>query len=366
MIYLHPTTKGRPMKQIVRFLLTITLLMAVVGCNPSTQTGGSASPTPAGETTTPQEVRLVTHDSFNVSQEVLAAFEAEHNAKVVIVPAGDAGAMVNQSILSANNPLGDVMFGVDNTFLTRALNADLFVPYEPAALARVPDVFEIDPDHRVVPIDYGDVCLNYDIAYFETNGLAVPTTLEDLVKPEYKDLTVTMNPASSSPGLAFLLATVAHFGEDGWQAYWQQLRDNGILVTDGWSDAYFTQFSGGSEDGTRPIVVSYASSPAASAGATASVLGDGTCFRQIEFAGVLKNGQNPELAQALIDFMLSLPFQNDVSGQMYVYPVLEGATLPTEFTDYAQVAPNPAIVEPEFIEANRDTLIEAWTTVVLR
>jgi thiamine transport system substrate-binding protein len=357
------------MNSIQRWLTLMLLTIALVGCTTPAETGGTVSPTPNGAEPTSaavQEVRLVTHDSFNVSQEVLAAFEAEHNAKVVIVPAGDAGAMVNQSILSANNPLGDVMFGVDNTFLTRALNADLFVPYEPAALAQVPDLFEIDPDHRVVPIDYGDVCLNYDIAYFEANGLAVPTTLEDLVKPEYKDLTVTMNPASSSPGLAFVLATVAHFGEEGWQAYWQQLRDNGILVTDGWSDAYFTQFSGGSEDGSRPIVVSYASSPAASAGATASVLGDGTCFRQIEFAGVLKNGQNPELAQALIDFMLTLTFQNDVSGQMYVYPVLDGATLPAEFTDYAQVAPNPAVVEPEFIEANRDALIEAWTTVVLR
>lgn len=354
------------MKQIQIWLLVLVATI-IVGCSQPTQTGSNDSPTPSAESpTAPQEVRLVTHESFNVSQEVLAAFEAEHNAKVVIVPLADAGAMVNQSILSINNPLGDVMFGVDNTFLTRALNADLFIPYEPAALAQVPDRYELDAEHRVVPIDYGDVCLNYDNAYFEANGLAVPTSLEDLVKPEYKDLTVTMNPASSSPGLAFVLATVAHFGEDGWQPYWQQLRENGVLVTDGWSDAYFTQFSGGSEDGTRPIVVSYASSPAASAGATSSLLADGSCFRQVEFAGLLKNGKNPELAQALIDFMLTPTFQNDVAGQMYVYPVLEGATVPEEFSQYAQVAPNPAVVDPAFIESNRDALIEAWTTVVLR
>lgn len=360
------------MKTLNVVLTFLILMLALVGCSPATDSGETTtSPTATTESTDAptsemQEIRVVTHESFNVSEEVLTTFETEHHARVVIVPAGDAGAMVNQSILSANNPLGDVMFGVDNTFLTRALNADIFVPYAPAALAQVPDAFEIDPDHRVVPIDYGDVCLNYDVAYFEANELAVPTTLEDLVAPEYRDLTVTMNPASSSPGLAFLLATVTHFGEEGWQDYWQQLRDNGVLVTDGWSDAYFTQFSGGSDDGTRPIVVSYASSPAASGGATASVLGDGTCFRQIEFAGILKNGQNPELAQAFIDFMLSLPFQNDVAGQMYVYPVLESATVPEEFSQYAQVAPNPANVEPEFIEAHRDTLIEEWTTIVLR
>lgn len=362
--------------KMIRWWMLVLLLVTVAACSTSqnntntTQTGGTDSPTPAETTATDtgeaQEIRIVTHESFNVSEAVIAEFEAAHNAKVVIVPAGDAGAMVNQSILSANNPLGDVMFGVDNTFLTRALNADLFVPYEPAALAQVPDAFEVDPDHRVVPIDYGDVCLNYDVAYFEDNGLAVPTSLEDLTKPEYKDLTVTENPASSSPGLAFLLATVSHFNEDGWRQYWSDLTANGVLVTDGWSEAYYDQFSGGGGDGTRPIVVSYASSPAASGGATASVLGDGTCFRQIEFAGILKNGNNPELAQALIDFMLSPTFQNDVAGQMYVYPVLEGATVPTEFSEFAQVAENPATAEPVFIEENRDSLIQEWTDIVLR
>lgn len=323
-------------------------------------TGGS------GANATTQELWLVTHESFSVSEEVLAAFEQEYGAEVVLVPLNDSGAMVNQSILSLNNPLGDVMFGVDNTFLTRALNAGIFEPYESPALAQVPDSFEVDPAHQVTPIDYGDVCLNYDKAYFEAEGLTPPDSLDDLTDPAYQNMTVVENPASSSPGLAFLLATVAHFGEEGWQQYWADLRANGVYVTEGWSEAYFSEFTAGGGDGTRPIVVSYASSPAAAGGQTVSILSDGSCFRQIEFAGVLKNGKNPALARAFIDFMLTPAFQNDVSSQMYVYPVLDGATVSEEFTLYATSPSEPTTLTPDFIESNRETLIERWTEIVLR
>lgn len=244
------------MQRLPLLLLAFTLI-PLTACTPGA--GGQTT----GE---PRQLRLVTHDSFSMSEAVLAEFESRYNAEVVIVPAGDAGAVVNQSILSQNNPLGDVLFGVDNTFLTRALNEDLFVPYTPSALEQVPDEFELDPEHRVVPIDYGDVCLNFDNNYLATNTIAVPARLTDLTQPEYRDLTVVQNPATSSPGLAFLLVTVNAFGEDGWQQYWADLRANGVLVTDGWEDAYYGQFSGGGGEGTRPIVVSYASSPAASAG----------------------------------------------------------------------------------------------------
>lgn len=344
------------------------LVWLLVACGqptapPSPTAGGTGG---SGGATTPQELWLVTHESFSVSEEVLAAFEEAHGAEVIIIPLNDSGAMVNQSILSINNPLGDVMYGVDNAFLSRALQAGIFEPYESPALAQVPDDFEVDPAHQVTPIDYGDVCLNYDKAFFEAEGIAPPASLEDLTNPAYENMTVVENPASSSPGLAFLLATVAHFGEEGWETYWTALRANGVLVTEGWSEAYFGEFTAGGGDGTRPIVVSYASSPAAAGGQTASVLSDGSCFRQIEFAGVLKNGKNPTLARAFIDFMLTSAFQNDLSAQMYVYPVLEGATVSEEFSLYAASPTVPAILTPDFIESNRDTLIERWTEIVLR
>jgi len=318
---------------------------------------------------------LVTHDSFNVSEDVLAQFEADTGIDVQIVPLGDAGQVVNQSVLSAGNPLGDVLFGVDNTFLSRALNAGIFVPYESPMLENIGDEFKLDDEYRVTPIDYGDVCINYDIAYFEENDLAVPESLQDLTQPEYENLLVVQNPATSSPGLAFLMATIAEFGEDGDYTYldfWDELVENGVLITDGWSDAYFGEFTAASENGTYPLVVSYASSPPftideeTGMATTASIVADGTCFRQIEFAGILDGSENIEAAQQWLDFMLSEAFQEDVPMQMFVFPVNESAELPEAFVEFAAVPEVPAAVAYEDIEANREAWITAWTETVLR
>ncbi|MCB1281458.1 MAG: thiamine ABC transporter substrate-binding protein, partial [Salinibacterium sp.] len=219
----------------------------------------AAEAEPAGE---PAVITLMSHDSFNVSEAVLAEFEAAHNATIELLPSGDAGAALNQAILSKNNPLADVFFGVDNTFLSRALNEGIFEPYSSPLLADIPADLQLDPEHRLLPVDFGDVCLNYDKAWFAEQGLEPPADLAALADPAYQGLTVVQNPATSSPGLAFLLATIGTFGEEGYQAYWQSLRENDVLVTNGWEDAYWGQFSGAS-DGERPIVVSYASSPPA-------------------------------------------------------------------------------------------------------
>lgn len=322
---------------------------------------------------------VVTHDSFAYSDDVMAQFEQETGITVEVLRAGDGGSLVNQSILSKENPLGDVLYGVDNTFLTRALDADIFEPYESPALADVPDEFKLDPESRVTPVDYGDVCLNYDTSYFAENDLALPESLADLTKPEYKSLLAVENPATSSPGLAFLIASVAAFGEEGDYTYadfWADLVANDVYVTDGWSDAYYGQFSGSAGSaGTRPLVVSYASSPPVEVyfaetlpetAPTGAIVADDTCFRQIEFAGVLRNGKNPEAAQKFIDFLLSTEFQEDMPLQMFVFPVNPDAELPDVFVQYAQVAENPVTMSIDAIEASRDEWIQTWTETVLR
>lgn len=322
---------------------------------------------------------VVTHDSFAVSEEVLANFEAETGIRVQLLAAGDAGQMLNQSILSKNNPLGDVLFGVDNTFLSRGLDNDIFVPYESPDLENISEELLLDEDFRVTPVDFGDVCLNYDIAYFEDNQLELPQSLEDLTQPPYKDLLVVENPATSSPGLAFMLATVAQFGTDGdytFLDYWADLSENGVLVVDGWTEAYYGEFSApGREDGTRPLVVSYASSPpveflfsdpAPEEPVTGAIVADGMCFRQIEFVGILAGTEKVKEAQAFVDFMVSKEFQEDMPLNMFVFPVLPDAELPELFVDYAEVPENPASVDYAEIEANRDTWIQAWTEVMLR
>ncbi len=326
-----------------------------------------------------ESVVVLTHDSFAMSEAVLEAFEEYTGFTLEILRSGDAGQMVNQAILSKNNPLGDVLYGVDNTFLSRALKAGIFAPYESPKLENVAGGFLPDDTFRVTPINFGDVCLNYDISYFEEQELPLPQSLSDLTGPEYAGLLVAENPATSSPGLAFLLATIAEFGDDGestYLDYWQALADNDLLVVDGWTDAYYGEFTVGSRGvGGRPLVVSYASSPPAEviygedpeAGAvTGAIIGDNMCYRQIEYAGVLEGGTNPDGARKFIDFMLSPAFQEEMPLNMFVFPVVENIMLPEEFTAYAAIAENPASLDPARIEENREAWIQAWAAVMLR
>ena len=320
------------------------------------------------------EIRLMCHDSFNMSKEVAALFEKEHDAVIRFLKAGDAGSALNQAILSKSNPLADVFFGVDNTFLSRALKADIFVPYQAPGLAGIPEALKLDTSWRLLPVDYGDVCLNYDKKFFQEKGLAPPARLEDLIEPEYSGLTVVENPATSSPGLAFLLLTIGHFGEDGYLDFWKKLNQNDLLIVDGWEQAYWGHFSASSK-GNRPIVVSYATSPPVEVyfaktplkeAPTAAVVGPGTAYRQVEFIGILKGATNPDLARKLVDFMFSRDFQEDIPLKMFVFPAVTAAALPDVFIKHSQVADEPVMVSPEAIAAHREQWIQAWTETVLR
>ena len=327
----------------------------------------------------PETIVVLTHDSFAISESVLQSFEDETGIKVEILRSGDAGQMVNQAILSKNNPLGDVLYGVDNTFLSRALDADIFEPYQSPELQAVRDEFIPDDTYRVTPVDFGDVCLNYDIEYFDEHELALPQSLSDLAATEYAGLLVVENPATSSPGLAFLLATIAEFGDEGdytYLDYWQALGENDVLVADGWTNAYYGEFSVGSRGvGTRPLVVSYASSPPAEviygddpdAGAvTGAIVGDNMCFRQVEYVGVLRGAANVAGAQRFIDFMLSVAFQEDMPLNMFVFPVVESVALPEVFAQFAAIPDNPASLDPAQIEERREIWIQSWAEAMLR
>jgi len=322
----------------------------------------------------PAEITVMTHDSFNAGQAVIADFEKKHQARVRFLKAGDAGAALNQAILSRNNPLADVFFGIDNTFISRALKADLFESYASPRLKEIPDTLKADPLNRLLPVDFGDVCLNYDKRWFVERSLAPPKDLPDLIQPAYRDLTVVQNPATSSPGLAFLLTTIGRFGEAGYLAYWQKLKENGLLVTNGWQEAYWGAFSAASK-GNRPIVVSYASSPPVEVlyakeklteAPTAAVTVAGSCFRQVEFVGILKGTRQRGLAEKLIDFMLDRPFQDDIPLQMFVFPSNRQAVLPELFLRHTRIAEQPVMLSPEAIDRGREEWIERWTETVLR
>jgi thiamine transport system substrate-binding protein len=349
-------------------LLLIFMLVWLTACS---QPQAGVEPTPSG----PRNLTIMTHDSFAVSEEVVASFETENNVKIQFLKAGDTGTALNKAILSKGNPLADVFYGVDNTFLSRGLAEDIFTAYESPILADIPPDFKLDAQNRMLPVDYGDVCLNYDKIWFAENGIQPPQSLEDLLKPEYKSLLVVENPATSSPGLAFLLATIGRFGAEGYLSYWQELVANDVKVVNDWESAYYSEFSGSSGKGPRPIVVSYNSSPAFEVlyaetpldeAPTAAVVSDESCFRQIEFVGILQGTQNRDLAEKWADFMLSPRFQEDMPLQMFVFPVNPNATLDKAFVRYLEIPNKVAIVSPEDIATNRENWIREWTATVLR
>lgn len=344
-----------------RFLLFVILFIAACGTTSGT------------ESIEGQTLTVMTHDSFSISEEVVKKFQDEQGIEVRFLKSGDAGTALNKAILAKDQPLADVFYGVDNTFLSRALEEGIFESYQSPLLSEIPDDFKLDQKNAVLPVDFGDVCLNYDKEYFAELGLQPPQNLEDLIDPQYKDLLVVENPATSSPGLAFLLATIGHFGDPGYLEYWESLVANNVLVVNDWELAYYQEFS--RYGGPRPVVVSYGSSPPVEVlfaetpieePPTAAVVSDGSCFRQIEFAGILKGTQNRDLAEAWIDFMLSPSFQEDIPLQMFVFPVNENAILDPTFEKFLAVPDNPAFVNPEDIAANRETWIKDWTKVVLR
>lgn len=322
----------------------------------------------------PESITLMTHDSFSISKKVVYDFEKANNIQISFLRAGSAGVALNKAILSKNNPMADVFFGVDNTFFTRALKADIFEPYNSPLLSDIHEWLRLDPENRLLPVDYGDICLNYDKKWFEDKKIKPPASLSDITKTEYKSLVVVENPATSSPGLAFLLATIGHFGENGYLKFWEKLRSNDVLVTHGWKDAYWGHFSAASK-GNRPIVVSYASSPAAEVhfaekkmeyAPTASVTEDKSAFRHIEFVGILRGTKNMKLAQKLIDYMLDKKFQEDIPLQMFVFPANRNAQLPEVLKKHASIAKHTAIVSTDAVSANREKWIQAWTRVVLK
>ena len=325
-----------------------------------------------GGGSTPDEVVLVTHDSFAISKDVKAAFERESGLSLRILQGGDANEMLNRALLTAGDPQGDAIFGLDDSVLSRALDGDLLEEYHSPELSTLEPDFSA-PDPHVTPVDHGEVCLNVDRTWFASHGIPPPRTLADLVLHRYRNQLVVENPATSSPGLAFLLATIATYG-DRWEAYWRALRANGVLAVDGWEEAYTQQFSGASgSPGKRPIVVSYASSPAAEvifaskppAAAPTAAVEDG-CYRQVEYAGVLRGARNEQGAKELIDFMLSRRFQADVPGSMFVYPVRAGVPLPGAFAKHALVPEDPLSLPAAEIDANRDRWLAAWTDIVVR
>ncbi len=359
--------------QTLRALATATALTTSFALVASCSLGGTTDEGDGGDKGDSKTVVVATHDSWAMSKDVLKQFTEETGYTAKVEPNGDAGQLTNKLVLTKGSPIADLVYGIDNTFASRAVDEGVLADYTPKDLpSSVSDYALDDPADaaKLTPVDFGDVCVNIDDVWFRDHEATPPATLADLTNPDYKDLFVTPGASTSSPGLAFLLATIAEYGDDGWQDYWEKLMANGTKITAGWSDAYEVDFTAGGGHGDRPIVLSYASSPPftipkGETRPTTSSL-PGTCFRQVEYAGVLEGAKNPKGAQAFLDFMEQRSFQEALPENMYVFPVDDGAALPADWASYAKVPPHPYTVPAADIAKNRDTWLREWTDLTTR
>ena len=380
------TTDKRKAAQIFAITFTALLFAGACGTNQSTNNSGDAtnqknqtSDTPNDSTTesnNPEQVTLtlLAYDSFTPSPNIFDDFTTQTGINVEISLGGDAGELVTKAGLTSGNPEADVLWGVDNTMLSRALSKNIFTPYASNNLADLDEsARKLVPNNEVTPVDTGDVCINYDVNWFKQRNVAPPLTLRALTSSNYANLLVVPSPVSSSPGLAFMLATIAEFGQDGWDEYWKSLKQNGTLIVSDWTTAYYTEFSGSSGKGDRPIVVSYGSSPpaemifASPRPATApTAVAALTCFRQVEFAGILRGTKHEREAQLLIDYLTDIKFQEDLPLTLFVYPANNKAKLPEDFVKYSLRPESPLQLDPDLISSNLLFWLDEFTNIVLR
>ncbi|GAA1480866.1 thiamine ABC transporter substrate-binding protein [Gordonia sinesedis] len=336
---------------------------AVVGFVTAIVLGAGLLTACGDDTSSGAEVTMLTHESFELPDAVFDTFRQETGLTLKVVKSGDAGQLASTVSLTPGSPKADVVFGIDNTFASRPIKAGALEPYaSPAAADGAAEYAVPDSNNELTAVDRGDVCLNVDENWYRSREQEPPTSLRDLRQPEYAAQAALLDPGTSSPGMAFLLTTVGVFGND-WQNYWRQVTGGGAAIAPGWDVAYNQMFTAGEGKGDKPIVLSYASSPAATPG-TAALLD--SCFRQIEYVGVLKGAANPTGARKVVDFMLSPTVQKALPSSMYVYPVQKDTPLPDGWQQRAPVPQWTVNLPPEYISANREAWLEQWRSAVGR
>lgn len=363
------TTGGRTLFTTRQLMTGVTAmsLLALTACTASTPEEPMSAPA-AQEATqeVAENIVVLSHDSFEFPKELLDKFEKENGIKVTIHAVGDGGTLANTLVLAKDAPEGDVVYGVDNTVSYRLVGQNII---ENASITSPDTTLDYTAEPGLVPIDHGDVCVNLDKEWFTAHNLAYPATFEDLAKPEYKDKLVAMNPATSTPGMAFMLATINHFGEDGWIDYWKSLKDNGVKVTEGWSDAFNVDYSSGEGKGSYPMMVSYGSSPAyfvneAKTDTTNAAL-PATCYRQVEYAGVLKGSQHMNASKKFIEFMLTPEVQEAISGFTYMYPASKDAKAPEDLVKFGPLSPAPVMIPADKVAQHAEEWLKAWQGAVI-
>lgn len=345
----------------VRLISAAALVaLGLTGCSAASD----GEQTGTGEGT---EVTIVVNDSFPAEDFEKVASEAT-GYTVKAVTTGDGQDLSTKLALTSGAPLADMFYGVDGYAASRVVDAGVLDDIRPQGASEDFEKFAFSADVPLTPIDQAAVCVNIDPAWFAEKGIAEPATYDDLADPKYKGLSAVIDPAGSTTGLAFLVGTVENFGEDGFADYWKKLAANDVRIEQGWDEAYNVQFTQGGGDGTRPITVSYDTSPAYTVNeegteTSTKALPD-TCTSLVMYAGVLKGNKNPEGAQAVLDFMASPEYQETLPETVYGNPIDSSVSVPEDWSKFVIDTPNRHDLPLDEVSANREAWIEQWASAV--
>ncbi len=348
--------------------LALVLLALTAGCTRPT------SPPPTVDTT---NLTVLAPQSLVVDDEVIGRFEQESGISVLFRNIGPATDMVERIVEGGSVPSGwDLVYGIDNQQMVAAIEAGLFQPYAAAGLADVPDHLEIDSSQHLLPVSHNYVMVNADRDYFEREDIDPPASLDDLRRPEIASLLALPSPETDQAGRGFLAATARYFGEDAFIDFWADLDEGGAQVAANWTEAYLGAYTvGSSGEGDRPLVLAYASAPAADAVFTPGA-GDsppsvaldlpGAGFHQIDLVGIAADTPRVEQARALVEFLLGPEFQASVAQRMFAFPVLPDAETGQSFAEHARPPAEPVNMEPSILDDRMQSWLVSWQGAMAR
>ncbi len=308
-----------------------------------------------------QELVIYTYSSFasGIAQKVLPIFEKQNNVKVKLLSFGDAGNVLARLILEKDQPKADVVIGLDQPLLKRAISEGLLIKFVPENISMIKNKELLDMRGYGIPFDYGAIALVYNTEKINNP----PKSFKELLDERFKRKLVVQDPRTSSTGLSFMLWTVAVFGEDGFLDYWKSLKNNILTITPGWDEAFSML-----ETGEADIMVSYATDGAYSYHEYGSlkylpVVMEEGAFVQIEYAAIVKGSKNIELAKKFIEFVLSKEFQSHVPLNQWMYPVVE-IELPKAYK-YAPKIDKVLPFDYSIFEQKGKDWLEKWAEVMI-
>ena len=345
-------------KTLKMSLMMLAAAVLIAGCSKNDEKSTAAEP--ADE----QTLVIYCYDSFasewGPANAVIPPFEEKYGIKVELKSAGDSGQVLSRAILEKDEPKADIIMGIDNNILSKALSEDVLAAYKPENIGNVPEHLIFDPEYRAIPFDYGFFSINYD----SEKITAPPSSLEDLTAPEYKDSLILMDPRTSGPGLGFLLWTISVYGDD-FTDYWKRLAPSILTITDGWDSGYGLYTAG-----EAPMVLSYTTSPPyhveyEETDRYKATIFDSGNYMHIEAMGIVKGAPHRKAAEKFIEYMLTDEFQKALPLTNFMMPAKAGTPLPDSFS-YAPVSERPLLLDTKTIEENLATWLDAWLEVAVQ